>query len=97
MKILSEKELDDNVSFEVELTDEETDMLILAGLQKMIEDSGLPVMAIKASKSMKVETTKSHDLTPEETSELVNLGFNKVIKDYIDKQDALENERKPQE
>ena len=90
MKILNETELEDSTSFDVELTDEETDLLILAGLQHMIEESGLPVMAVKASKAMRVEDSKSHELTPEEISELVNLGFNKVLKDYLEKQPDLE-------
>lgn len=93
MKILSEEETEGNVTFDVELTDEETDLLVLAGLQKMIEDSGLPVVAVRASKMMKVSVKSTqHDLSEEEVSLLVNLGFNKVIKEFLDRLD----EEKPQ-
>lgn len=84
MEILEPEKLENGEPFQVNLTDEEIDMLIILGLQFIIEESKLPVIAIKASKNIKHMDT--YDLSKEELSELVSNGFNKMLRDFLNKE-----------
>ena len=75
MNILEPEKLEAGEPFKIDLTDEETDALALAGLQKIIRDSNIPVIAKKASKKLTglntAITGKTCDLYYDELSELV--------------------------
>jgi len=89
MKILEPEKLEAGEPFKIDLTEGEIDTLILIALKDLIKESGLPVVAVKASEN--IEGVRTHDLTEDELSELVSIGFNAVLKNFINKE--LEDEK----
>jgi hypothetical protein len=90
MEILSEEETSDGYKLEVDLNEEETNALILAGIQSIIDEEDLDVVAKPLLNKSQLTSTdvKIHNLSSDETAVLVNLGFNKVIRDSLSKLDS---------
>ena len=98
IEVLSIEEKDGMAHLEVEMSLGEYRILVLAGLQLVIEDLGygekvkaIPIEQAEKFKGMiDKKGVKQHELSDEEEQFLLNLAFNEALRSHIDR---LENEQ----